>query len=153
MEVGPTDNTHHSKLPFFIQMHGSVMPHMILPMLFVAAWTTCIWYSNYRGNKERTYDYSLHRIAICSLLIAVKFNPLLLTVTGFLVGLTLSFRNTTAYERYAEGRKYWAQLGVTSQSLARIIWTHVKEREGPNNKEDLLAKMYSDLLFFRNLAD
>ena len=73
--------------------------------------------------------------------IAVTFSNILLTVTGFLVGLALSFRSSTAYERYNDGRKYWAQLAVTSQSLARIIWTHAKEREGEQGKEDLLAKM------------
>jgi putative membrane protein len=82
--------------------------------------------------------------------ITVLFHPILLTVTGFLVGLTLSFRNTTAYERYAEGRKYWAQLGVTTQSLARIIWTHTKERKGEDGKDDLLAKMYGTLTFPQN---
>jgi ion channel-forming bestrophin family protein len=66
---------------------------------------------------------------------------MILTVTGFLVGLALTFRSTTGYERYTEGRKYWAQLTVTSQSLARIIWTHAKERAGEQGKEDLLAKM------------
>ena len=72
----------------------------------------------------------------------MKFNPQLMTVTGFIVGLALSFRNTTGYDRYNEGRKYWAQLTVTSQTLARLIWVHTKEREGHLSKEDLLAKMW-----------
>jgi putative membrane protein len=71
----------------------------------------------------------------------VKFDNVLLTATGFLVGLALSFRGTTAYERYNEGRKYWAQLTVTSENMARIIWVHTKEREGEQGKEDLLAKL------------
>jgi predicted membrane chloride channel (bestrophin family) len=71
-----------------------------------------------------------------------KFDPLLLTVLGFLVGLSLSFRSTTAYERYSEGRKYWAQLTLTSQNLGRIIWVHAREREGDEGKKDLLAKMF-----------
>jgi putative membrane protein len=66
---------------------------------------------------------------------------MLITMTGFLVGLALTFRSTTGYERYIEGRKYWAQLTVSSHNLARIIWTHAKEREGEVGKEDLLAKM------------
>lgn len=35
-----------------------------------------------------------------------------------------------AYERYSEGRKFWAQLTLTLQSLARPIWVHANEREG-----------------------
>jgi predicted membrane chloride channel (bestrophin family) len=71
-----------------------------------------------------------------------KFEPTLLTVLGFLVGLALSLRSSTAYERYNEGRKYWSQLTLTTHNLARIIWVHAREREGDQNKEDLLAKMY-----------
>jgi ion channel-forming bestrophin family protein len=72
----------------------------------------------------------------------VQFNSVLLTATGFLVGLALTFRGTTAYERYNEARKYWAQLTVTTQSIARILWVHVKERQGQQGKEDLLAKVF-----------
>jgi putative membrane protein len=71
----------------------------------------------------------------------VGFDNVMLTATAFLVGLALSFRGSTAYERYTEGRKYWSQLTVSSQTIARIIWVHTKEREGPQGKEDLLAKM------------
>lgn len=68
-------------------------------------------------------------------------NQLLLTVLGFVVGLALSFRSSTAYERYNEGRKYWAQLTLTAQNLGRLIWVHAKEREGELGKQDLLAKI------------
>ena len=30
---------------------------------------------------------------------------------------------------------------LTTRNLARVIWTHAKEREGPQGKEDLLAKL------------
>jgi len=65
----------------------------------------------------------------------------LLTVLGFVVGLGLSFRSSTAYERWTEGRKYWAQLSLVSQNLARLLWVHVKEREGEEGKGDLLGKV------------
>lgn len=60
---------------------------------------------------------------------------------GFVVGLALSFRSSTAYERYAEGRKYWAQMILTTRNLARLVWVHAKEREGENGKEDLIGKL------------
>lgn len=70
----------------------------------------------------------------------VGIPPTLLTVLGFVVGLSLSFRSSTAYERYNDGRKYWAQLATTTQSLARLIWIHVEER--PDCAQgDLLAKI------------
>jgi len=44
--------------------------------------------------------------------------------------------------RYAEGRRYWAQLILASQQLGRVFWIHAKEREGELAQKDLLAKMY-----------
>jgi len=86
---------------------------------------------------------SLFLYASTHLTRTVGINQLLLTVLGFVVGLALSFRSSTAYERYNEGRKYWAQLTMVSQSLARLIWIHAEERH--NNpavgKQDLLAKI------------
>lgn len=73
--------------------------------------------------------------------LAVAIDSILLTVLGFVVGLGLSFRSSTAYERYNEGRRYWAQLVLTSQNLGRVFWVHTKEREGEEGKKDLLAKL------------
>lgn len=83
-------------------------------------------------------------------------STILLTVLGFVVGLALSFRSSTAYERlvisnsylnspsnldrYSDGRKAWATLSVQSRNMARYIWIHVDERPG-HEKEDLLAKV------------
>lgn len=36
---------------------------------------------------------------------------MLLTVLGFVVALALSFRSSTAYERYSEGRKSFPPFG------------------------------------------
>lgn len=123
--VGPLDITHHSKWPFFLRLHGSVLPKMILPLGFVAAWATAV----------TCISKFVHNLGI---------NSVLLTITGFVVGLALSFRSTTAYERYTDGRKYWAQLIVTSRNLARIIWINARERHDQTEalgKADLLAKL------------
>lgn len=64
----------------------------------------------------------------------------MLTVLGFVVAFGLSFRCSTAYERYNDGRKYWAQLTLTSRNLGRLIWLNIAERED-NQKRDLLAKL------------
>ncbi|KAK3215892.1 hypothetical protein GRF29_8g1404092 [Pseudopithomyces chartarum] len=122
--VGPRDLDHHSKWPIFLRVKGSITPEMILPLTFVAGWAsmiTCI--SKYVFN--------------------LGINQLLLTVLGFVVGLALSFRSSTAYERYNEGRKYWSQLTFVSQHLARLIWVHADERHADPivGKQDLLAKI------------
>jgi putative membrane protein len=72
--------------------------------------------------------------------LTVVVNSVLLTVLGFVVGLALSFRSTTAYERYSDGRKSWATLSVQSRNLARYIWVHIDERP-EFAKDDLLAKV------------
>lgn len=87
----PRDIERHSKLPYFLRMHGSITPRMIVPLVFVGVWATlitCIFYFWY----------------------PLVVSSLLLTVLGFVVGLGISFRTSSAYERYVDGRKYWAQL-------------------------------------------
>jgi len=121
--TGPRDIQKHSKWPLFLQLHGSILPKMILPLLAVAAWASWI-----------TCVHMLTKVSL-------GINPLLLTVLGFVVGLGLSFRSSTAYERYGEGRKYWAQLILASQTLGRVFWVHAKEREGMK-ETDVLAKLW-----------
>lgn len=124
---GPRDISKHSKWPTFMRMHGSILPKMIVPLLWVAGWSTMI----------TCISRFVHDLGISSLL---------LTITGFVVSLGLSFRSSTAYERYNEGRKYWTQLILSSQSLSRVIWIHASERWGDEEdpsagKRDLLGKM------------
>lgn len=72
----------------------------------------------------------------------VGISSILLTVMGFVVGLCLSFRCSTAYEKYAEGRRYWAQLILASQSLARVFWVHSLQREGEDRETDMLSRLW-----------
>ncbi|TVY22813.1 UPF0187 protein, partial [Lachnellula hyalina] len=122
--VGPRDLEKHSKLPYWMQMHGSVLPRMILPMAMIAGWSTLIT--------------CLHKFVV-----GLDVSSLLLTVLGFVVGLALSFRSSSAYERYSEGRKTWSTLSVQCRTLARTIWVHIEERDTDPQlaKDDLLAKV------------
>ena len=122
---GPRDIYRHSELPFFLRLHGSILPKMIIPLFFVGCWAcvvTCV--------SKLVYDIGIESV--------------LLTVTGFVVGPALSFRSSTAYERYTEDRRYWSQLLLTSRNLARLIWVHTQERhaESPEQgKADVLSKL------------
>lgn len=118
---GPRNMTKHSKWPIFMRVQGSIMPQMILPLFLVGGWATVI----------TCISHFYHNLGI---------NNILLTVLGFVVGLSLSFRGSTAYERWADGRKYWASLIQTSRNLSRIIWVHFGEREGEEGKVDILRK-------------
>ncbi|KAL8697897.1 MAG: hypothetical protein Q9201_006866 [Fulgogasparrea decipioides] len=121
----PRDIEKHSKLPYFLRLRGSITPRMILPLLFVGAWATLI----------TCISKFVHELVV---------SDLLLTVLGFVVGLGISFRTSSAYERYVDGRKFWAQLSQTSRDLARHIWIHVEERHETDpqlGKADLLSKV------------
>ncbi|KAG8904713.1 hypothetical protein FRB99_001299 [Tulasnella sp. 403] len=49
----------------------------------------------------------------------------LLTVLGTVLGLVISFRTTSAYDRFWEGRKLWGTIGLASRNLGMVIWIHV----------------------------
>ena len=127
-----------------MQMHGSILPKMILPLLGVGAWTTMLTVINF---KVTNCAFRLPPLPIVPLAQAdtpsspVGIHNILLTVLGFVVGMGLSFRSSTAYERYSEGRKYWSSLLMACQTLGRVYWVHAKEREGELGKKDVLAKL------------
>ncbi|KAI0535463.1 Bestrophin, RFP-TM, chloride channel-domain-containing protein [Xylaria digitata] len=120
---GPRDTSKHSKWPLFLQLHGSITPKMIVPLIAIGAWATLITVLSKEFES-----------------IELSIQPVLLTITGFVVSMGLSLRSSTAYERYAEGRRCWSQLILASQTLGRSFWVHAKERE-ETAKEDLLGKL------------
>ena len=121
----PRDIEKHSKLPYFLRMHGSTTPRMIVPLVFIGFWATLI-------------------TCISEFVYPLEVNSLLLTVLSFVVGLGISFRTSSAYERLVDGRKYWAQLIQASRLMAHLVWIHAEERheqDADQGKADLLAKL------------
>ena len=98
-QVGPRDLDAHSKLPYFLRLHGSVLPRMILPLFFVGGWATCITcISKFVTPCSFPLPFSFFSSQLIEF--SVTVNPVLLTILGFVVGLALSFRSSSAYERY-----------------------------------------------------
>ncbi|KAL8292298.1 hypothetical protein RQP46_001764 [Phenoliferia psychrophenolica] len=65
--------------------------------------------------------------------------PTLLTVFGTVLGFIVSYRTSSAYERYSEGRKLWGQVTLASRTFARIAWIHVPTHHtavAPGQKPD-----------------
>lgn len=61
-------------------------------------------------------------------------NPGLLTVLGTVLGLVISFRTSSAYERYQDGRKMWTNIATCSRNLGQMFWIHVAPtREAKND--------------------
>lgn len=120
--AGPRDMSKHSKWPLFLQMHGSILPKMIVPLICMAAWSTCITLLYEKVSK-------------------IGVNSILLTVLGFVVSTGLSFRGSTAYERYAEGRRFFASLVTSSQALGRVFWIHAKTLPDVDQRKQILYKI------------
>ncbi|KAG8889135.1 hypothetical protein FRB98_005610 [Tulasnella sp. 332] len=57
----------------------------------------------------------------------IKFyvSSAMLTVLGTVLGLVISFRTTSAYDRFWEGRKLWGNIQLASRNLGMMIWIHV----------------------------
>ncbi|KAJ3712955.1 Bestrophin, RFP-TM, chloride channel-domain-containing protein [Lentinula raphanica] len=77
-------------------------------LIFFGAWATLVCVLNAQG----------HRVII---------QPTLLTVTGTVLGFVISYRTTSSFERYNEGRRLWSQLVLASRTLARTIWFHIPD--------------------------
>ncbi|KAH9444638.1 hypothetical protein MJO28_013328 [Puccinia striiformis f. sp. tritici] len=56
--------------------------------------------------------------------LSLRLPPTILTVLGTVIGFVLSYRTSSAYERYTEGRKQWSTIVHTSRTLACLIWSH-----------------------------
>ncbi|EIW72158.1 hypothetical protein TREMEDRAFT_24583 [Tremella mesenterica DSM 1558] len=60
----------------------------------------------------------------------------LLTALGVVLGLTLNYRTSSAYERYTEGRRMWSQITLASRTWARIVWIHCPDTSTPTPSTD-----------------
>lgn len=122
---GPRDIRQFSRLPLCLRLYGSVLPKMMVPLFLVGVYAATI-------------------AALCEYVYDLGINSILLTILGFIVGLALSFRFSTAYERYSDGSKYWTALMLNARVLARIVWVFVHERHEVDDgvgKADLLGKL------------
>jgi predicted membrane chloride channel (bestrophin family) len=62
--------------------------------------------------------------------------PTLLTVIGTVLGFVISYRTTSSFERYNEGRRLWSQIMLASRTYARTVWFHVPDTK-PGDPTDL----------------
>lgn len=51
------------------------------------------------------------------------------------LGLLVSMRTNTAYDRYWEGRRLWAQMQTSVRMVARTIWLGIPEAHPNSLKE------------------
>ncbi|QRW26276.1 bestrophin protein [Rhizoctonia solani] len=87
--------------------------------------------------------HSLIHWAACVSIISDKVYDLsiettLLTVFGTILGFVISFRTSSAFERYNEGKKLLSSIAYSSRIFARIVWFHTPSAEssGVNGLEE-----------------
>ena len=44
---------------------------------------------------------------------------------GVVIGFVISYRASSGYDRYYQGRTAWSDLARTSRTFSRLIWIHV----------------------------
>ncbi|CAG7850261.1 SubName: Full=Uncharacterized protein {ECO:0000313/EMBL:CCA71351.1} [Serendipita indica DSM 11827] len=57
----------------------------------------------------------------------ISFQPTLLTVLGTVLGFVISYRTSSSFERYNEGRRYWSTIILNARTMARTVWFHVPD--------------------------
>ncbi|KAF7297823.1 hypothetical protein MKEN_01406100 [Mycena kentingensis (nom. inval.)] len=80
-------------------------------LLFFASWATTITLLDHHKFK-------------------VRIPITLLTVIGTVIGFIISYRTTSSFERYNEGRRLWSQIILASRTFARTVWFHVPDQPG-----------------------
>jgi len=106
-------------------LSSSVLPKIYIPVLVFSAWTAGlkVIYDFYGENEYVKQIY---------------FPPTLLTYLGLVLSLLLVFRNTSAYDRFWEGRKAWASILNHSRNLSRHIWISIQIDEYDRKKDEKL---------------
>ncbi|THU99022.1 UPF0187-domain-containing protein [Dendrothele bispora CBS 962.96] len=77
-------------------------------LIFFGAWATLITVLNEQGHH-------------------LTFQATLLTVIGTVLGFVISYRTTSSFERYNEGRRLWSQIILATRTFARTVWFHIPD--------------------------
>ncbi|RIB18418.1 Bestrophin, RFP-TM, chloride channel-domain-containing protein [Gigaspora rosea] len=127
------DTSKEENLPYLIRWKGSVAKSVILQTLFVTAFAAAVTVVYYKTNIKPS--------------IPQTFIPVL----GFVVGLLLTYRTNTAYDRYWEGRKAWSSMVVAIRNLTRYIWVCVKRVK--TEREKIEAREKKDLEYLDHIKN
>ncbi|CAG8585981.1 5565_t:CDS:2 [Funneliformis caledonium] len=106
--------------PNFIRWKGSVLIKVIPSAIIVAIIATIV------------------TVVHLNTTIKLGIEPSFIPVLSFVVGLLLTYRTNTAYDRFWEGRKLWTTLTVAIRNLTRCIWINISEKDG---SKDIVEKV------------
>ncbi|KAJ7062112.1 Bestrophin, RFP-TM, chloride channel-domain-containing protein [Mycena amicta] len=91
-------------------------------LLFFAVWSTCITVLDDHRFKVRV--------------------PMLTVYVGTVLGFIISYRTTSSFERYNEGRRLWSQIILASRTFSRTVWFHIPDQAPTtgNNADGMKAR-------------
>ncbi|EGG00843.1 uncharacterized protein MELLADRAFT_79151 [Melampsora larici-populina 98AG31] len=64
---------------------------------------------------------------------SLQLPPTIVNVLGTVIGFVVSYRTSSAYERYNDGRQQWSSIILGGRNLARLIWIHVPNALRPHD--------------------
>jgi len=108
-----------------LMFSSSVIPKIYIPVLIFTCWTVIL---------KIIYNFFKDKEWITN----IFFPTSLLTYLGLVLSLLLVFRNTSAYDRYWEGRKAWASILNQARNLSRHIWISIEIDEFDKKKDEKL---------------
>ncbi|KAI0827533.1 Bestrophin, RFP-TM, chloride channel-domain-containing protein [Trametes gibbosa] len=120
-------STGHVLLPAFNSSDDPVLVPLVTSRSLVS-WTfgrgTVIW---------RIWPAVLLHTVFAAIVVSVSLTTrfhlgipnVMLTLLGVVIGFVISYRASSGYDRYYQGRSAWSDLARTSRTFSRLIWIHV----------------------------
>ncbi|CAE6443349.1 unnamed protein product [Rhizoctonia solani] len=103
-------------------------------ILFFAGWATCVC----------LISAKVHNLGISSTL---------LTVFGTILGFVISYRTSSSFERYNEGRRLWSTIVLASRTFSRTVWFHVPDTPSTATPETAVEARARNLIEKRTVIN
>ena len=94
-------------------------------LLFFATWSTTVCLISKYVHDLSVQSTLLTVYARLPLFLDVRqLNLSYLSSLGTVLGFVISYRTTSSFERYNEGRRLWSQIILNTRTFARLVWFH-----------------------------
>ncbi|KAF7327759.1 hypothetical protein MKEN_00355500 [Mycena kentingensis (nom. inval.)] len=107
---------------------GASFVHALLATALFRCWHILVLYAGW-ATLITVLDYHHYKVRIPNTL---------LTVVGTVLGFIISYRTTSSFERYNEGRRLWSQIILASRTFARTTW--YQEPSGGQTADEMKAR-------------